>query len=335
MFDNEQFYSVGQQRSETQPLCADHLLRDGGHSDSEPQRKGAPVSPFNGQAGHSAIAHQRPDADLTALCDHLRELHRQRQDLHRSEKSLTLQIKAKCRRLCGGDKTEAEALYKAMFGKGDHEMTAYALALSAPFIQARALIADQRKATEKEMATQAKRLPVAEWVEGVKGFGIGSLAAIVGEAGDLSNYPTVSKLWKRMGLAVIGGVRQQRMPGADALEHGYSPSRRSVVWNIGDPLVKCGDHYRKVYLDRKEVEVHKAEAEGLTVVPAAKIPAASKDQYRSQGHIHNRAKRYMEKRLLRDLWAAWRRYSENSETVVADSPDGNTPGEAEVVMPGE
>jgi len=278
-------------RSGVHPFPENHAYRDN-------------AATISGQEGQLFADARTDGANLSALCDHLRELHRQRQDLHRAEKSLTLQIKAKCRRLSGGDKDEAETLYKAMTGKGDHGMAVYALAVSAPFLEARGIIEGQRKATEKQMAKEAEKLPVASWIKDIRGIGVGSLAAIVGEAGDLSNYLTVSKLWKRLGLAVINGKRQQRVAGAEALEHGYSPSRRSVIWNIGDPLVKQGEKYREIYLKRKEVEITKAEAEGLTVLPAAKIK--DKETSRSQGHIHNRAKRYMEKQLIKDLWRAWR-----------------------------
>lgn len=239
-------------------------------------------------------------------CDLLRELHRQRQDLHRAEKSLTLQIKAKCRRLCGGDKGEAEKVYKSMLNGCEHEMALYALSTTMPFINARHLLETQRKETEKSMVNAAKTLPAYAWVESVKGFGALGFAMIVGESGDLSNYTTVSKLWKRLGLAVIEGERQRRVSGVDALKHGYSPSRRSVVWTIGDAMFRSGGEYADLCRERKEFEREKAKAEGLTVCPAAKIPANNKEQYRSDGHIHNRAKRYMEKRLIRDLWRAWR-----------------------------
>jgi hypothetical protein len=262
-------------------------------------------TPIGGK-DHYMLATQPAAVDLTTLCDELRELHRQRQDVHRAEKSLTLQVKAKCRRLCAGDKGGAEKLYRAMFGKDEHPMAFHALAVSAPFIEARKLLEAQRKQTEKLMEKAAKRLPVAGWIESTRGIGIGSLAAIIGEAGNLSNYSNPAKLWKRLGLAVIDGVRQQRRSGAEALEHGYSPSRRSVVWSIGDSMFRAGGYYADLCRERKAYEITKAEAEGLTVVPAAKVPAKEKEKYRSQGHIHNRAKRWMEKRLIRDLWRAWR-----------------------------
>ena len=266
--------------------------------------------------GQRSCAAQQPNASESASdavpkghtwrADHshsiatLRELHRKRQDFHRSEKSLTLQVKAICRRLCAGDKDEADKLYTAMSKGAEDAQAMMAKEWTEPFIQARSILEGNRKQVEKDMAKVAKTLPVAEWVDGVKGFGIGSLAAVIGEAGDLSNYPTHSHLWKRLGLAVIDGGRQRLVPGADALVHGYSPSRRSVVWNIGQCVFKSqsqrvdketgevkieAGEYRKLYDARKEYEMGRVE---------------------TKGHAHNRATRYIEKKLMRDLWKAWR-----------------------------
>lgn len=147
------------------------------------------------------------------------------------------------------------------------------------------------KFAAKAMALAAEQLPVwSTFGKSVRGFGEVSLAVIVGEAGDLANYSTEAKLWKRMGLAVLDGKRQGN-PGDGAskevwIAHGYNPSRRSRVWNIGDALIKGNrdGKYRTLYLARKEIEL----ARGLTKL-----------------HAHRRAQRYMEKRLLRDLWKAW------------------------------
>lgn len=251
------------------------------------------------------VAHMRcANHDSTSpLIGSLIELHRQRVDLHKAEKSLTLQIKAKCRRLCDGDKKEADKLYASMFNGKGHDLAETCLTAAAPFIQARSLLNEQRAACEKELTKAAKELPVWSWVESVRGFGAGSLAAVVGEAGDLSQYANPAKLWKRMGLAVINGGRQRKVSGADAIEHGYAPHRRSIVWNLGDTMLKgtvrkvkdeegedtgertALNEYGQLYLDRKAYERPRVE---------------------SDGHAHNRAKRYMEKRLIRDLWSAWR-----------------------------
>lgn len=266
-------------------------------------RIGASTEPQT--ASNSANEHlpegQRTSADHSHTIASLRELHRQRQDFHRAEKSLTLQAKAICRRLCAGDKDEANKLYAAMEKGADDAQAEMARMLTEPFIQARSILEGNRKRTEKAMEKSAKTLPVAQWVDGIKGFGIASLAAVIGEAGDLSNYPTHSHLWKRLGLAVIDGGRQRLMPGADAIIHGYSPGRRSVVWNVGQCVFKAqsqrvdketgevkieAGEYRKLYDARKEYELPRVEGK--------------------KAHAHNRAMRYMEKKLMRDLWKAWR-----------------------------
>ncbi|WP_091739820.1 hypothetical protein [Phenylobacterium immobile] len=165
-------------------------------------------------------------------------------------------------------------------------MAEIAFAATFPLVEARDGVEKHRKAVEKRLAKLAAQLPVAEFVLGVRGVGIASLAAIVGEAGDLSNYSTVAKLWKRMGLAVMLDGRQRRVSGEAALAHGYSPARRSVVWNVGACIVKAGGPLKTVYDARKVYELERVE---------------------TKGHAHNRAQRYVEKRFVRDLWVAWRR----------------------------
>ena len=169
-----------------------------------------------------------------------------------------------------------------------------------------------RKEIEKNMGRSVMQLPVWEWAKDVKGFGAVGLAVVIGEAGDLSNYPTVGKLWKRMGLAPLGGkaAKTWRSTGGLSAEdwswYGYKPARRSEMWNRVDPLIKkqiskvldesgedTGDRvgtgpYGKAYLDRKRYELER-------------------DPGMSKMHAHNRATRYMEKRLLKHLWQTWRK----------------------------
>lgn len=164
----------------------------------------------------------------------------------------------------------------------------------------------------KEMERLGKSLPVwGAFGEEIKGFGSRSLSVIVGEAGDLSLYANPAKLWKRMGLAVMDGVRQgglrKTASAEDWIAHGYNAKRRAFMFVIGDVLIKNQNEYRELYLARKDIERAKAASLGLKVVPAAKIPAKRKDEFMSDGHVHRRAQRYMEKRLLKNLWRAWRR----------------------------
>jgi hypothetical protein len=142
---------------------------------------------------------------------------------------------------------------------------------------------------DKPLIALAKQLPVYPWVDSVKGLAAISLAQIIGEVGNLSLYDNPAKVWKRMGLAVMpDGQRQRRVAGDAAIEHGYNPSRRAVMWVVGDNLIRAtNETYYGLFLERREDE--------REINPEA-APIA---------HMR-RAHRYMEKRLLRDLWRAWR-----------------------------
>ena len=128
----------------------------------------------------------------------------------------------------------------------------------APLIRAVSLSRNEfyamEKATEKEMERLAKRLPVVPWLKRTdqRGFGLLSLAIIIGEAGDLSGYHNPGQLWKRLGCAPIESKGTMRMAstwrmrekdngGLSACEWadaGYSPRRRSVMFVIAESLIK-------------------------------------------------------------------------------------------------
>lgn len=176
-----------------------------------------------------------------------------------------------------------------------------------------------RKGVEAEMESLAKQLPVWSWWSQHRGTGAIGLAIIVGESGDLGSYRDKSALWKRLGLAVIDGERQQRKRGEDGIRHGYSPRRRAEIWTIADSMLRAqwagakdedgkpalktgnpvatpahalgpyGEHYgrRKAYVTERERGMNERE------------PWSPK-------HINDDAKRYMTKALIRDLRAAWK-----------------------------
>lgn len=270
----------------------------------------------------------QPD-DFALLILDIRETHRVRQDLLRMEKAANNQIEAAFRGITGLTQIErARMRKKASNGEGHgsevtldqsadpeddpangggrcapdiHREDApadlaaflvaeeYARRRCAPLYAGRNYYADARKPYEKRLERLAKELPVWPWVEGVRGFGALGLAQIVAECGDLHNYANPAKVWKRMGLAVMpDGTRQRRVSGEEAIAHGYSPQRRSIMYVIGDSLIKGNrdGEYRTIYLARKEHE-------------RAKLPDAP------AAHIDNRARRYLEKRLLKHLWQVW------------------------------
>lgn len=249
----------------------------------------------------------------------IRELYRQRVDLLNAEGTLTRQIRAICRRAVGctpedppklaAEKLKAaDALYDQLTAKSGGVLVPIMAKAVGPLTAARNGISSELSAIEKMLNKQAMQLPVYEsFVVPLKGFSALGLAKIIGEAGDIGQYANPAKLWKRMGMAVIGGERQRKCTDATkAAAHGYSPRRRAVMFVIGDTLLRQKNAMKDLYDARKLVEIAKAEAEGLIVAPSAKIPVGKAAQYRSQGHIHNRACRYVQKRLLRDLWRAWR-----------------------------
>lgn len=260
----------------------------------------------------------------------IRKQQRVRASLLLAETSLTLQIKAMCRVIDpaqpatlydalqpqrGSD--PGEALFELMRSGMSRRAAAHQLGISVgtarwwdekrrageyepppshplikpaelvcrPFLDARATIRAARTFAESRLEELAGSLPVSEFVQNTRGLGLLGLAQIVGECGDLGQR-SVPQLWARMGLAVMpDGTRQRRMAGPEGIAHRFSTSRRMIMWNIGASLIRSESPYKTVYEDRKHYELGR----GL-----------------DQGHAHNRAKRFIEKRLIRDLWRAWR-----------------------------
>jgi len=170
-----------------------------------------------------------------------------------------------------------------------------------------------QKATEKEILRRVRMLPIwIEWASAIHGLGVLGIGLLLAETGDLLNYPTKGHLWKRMGLAVLNGVRQGGLPYGEAsnqewIEHGYSKLRRNVVWTLSESILKHpASPYNVMFQRRREQETAAAVARGLTVVAAADWQRGAANVI-SKMHINNRARRYMEKRLLYDMWRHWRR----------------------------
>jgi hypothetical protein len=265
------------------------------------RRGGNQSSPVN--LPSSVIAAPVPVSDL---CLSIKEKYRTRVDFLSAENRQLAQIKAICRRICGfnpvapkAEKQSALLAAKRMF----KEKPVKLLQAAMPLLDALDILHRYRLEAEKELLAVVRKFPVHKWSMNIRGFGEINLANIIGEAGDLSNYATVAKLWKRFGVAVMAGHCQKRTKNKElAIAMGYSPRRRAVLFNLGACLVKGNKDgkdgpdgpYRALYLKRKEIERKKAEAAGIKM---------------TKKHIDNRARRYMEKRVLRDLWKAWRRAS--------------------------
>lgn len=174
----------------------------------------------------------------------------------------------------------------------------------------------KRDDCEKKMRRLAMSLPVWPFAKAVRGLGELGLARLIGEAGILlGDYRTVSGLWKRLGLAVIDGERQRKKSDKDeAAAHGYSPKRRAEAWSVcsdsmfrqqwrgadeekGLPARPIGP-YGEVYAKRR--------AHTECRIAATEHMDAKNPQKWTKGRCHNDARRVMTKRLLLDLWLAWR-----------------------------
>ncbi len=264
------------------------------------------------------------------IIDQIRYWHRQRRYAMEQRKRADLALGSFLRLMLGWRKDlpekERDAIKKQALtlvkSPGDSE---WADLINAS-VQSRAPFDAIEAKSLKSMSKLAEALPVwTEFGKDVRGFGAASLAVILAEAGDLTNYPKKGHLWKRLGVAVLDGIRQgglSKNAGAEAwIEHGYNRERRSMIWNIGDTMLKAqvrkvkdsdgedtGERvslgvYGQAYLDRKAYEL--ARAPDMPPIQA-----------------HRRAQRYMEKRLLRDLWQAWRRdHGSLGESPERDCPD--------------
>lgn len=146
---------------------------------------------------------------------------------------------------------------------------------------------------ERKIKAVVEQSAFQTFVKGTRGFGAVSCGSILGEAGDLRNYGNPGKLWKRMGLAVVDGKAHRKVRGENTQ---FPARRRELMFRTGDALIKQGAKYRQVYLDRKALELE----QNPTLTPQ---------------HAHRRAQRYMEKRLLRDLWS-FARHGEDAVEVV-------------------
>lgn len=166
---------------------------------------------------------------------------------------------------------------------------------------------NHRRNVEKRMEALARSLPAHAWAKGVAGFGNLGLAIIVGEVGNqgaptlpgLSNYATKERVWKRLGLAVISGERQQKRTNIEqALEHGYNPRRRAEIWTIADSMFKHQWHGAK--------DNEPAGPAGPYGVVYARRKAHTEGREWSLARRDKDARRIMTKALTEDLWRVWR-----------------------------
>lgn len=188
-----------------------------------------------------------------------------------------------------------------------------------------------RHECELAMKRLMRKLPIWEqWAKGVRGLGELGCAVILAETGNLGNYATRERVWKRLGLAPLNGKamstwrKEGGLTADDWTAAGYSPRRRAEIFScVGDPLFRqqtmVVGPYRQAYdtYKAKQTALNEAGAfaeQAAGIVKAAKKAGRAPLKVNAEGrltpiHIHNRATRFMTKELIRDLWSEWRRAS--------------------------
>lgn len=139
-----------------------------------------------------------------------------------------------------------------------------------------------------------------------KGIAITGLAYLIGETGDLRNYSTVSKVWKRMGLSpyewnakVYAGStlrKKHKIPAEVWEKFGYSPRRCSVAFLMADAMCKQGKKDGP-YLQKYRARRKQLEERGVEV----------------KGHLHKDALRIMVKELIKRIWIVWNNYPKHPQ----------------------
>jgi hypothetical protein len=253
------------------------LIDETGHQLDDDLSPNAGIVNGEGQLEY-LINHPRdafPHSILTALW-------RQRYAWVKSRTAMTLAAQARCRAFANGDKGEASKIWKACC-KGV-EIDAHLAVTLRPYQNAIAMFDAEIKPVEKQLAKLVKTLPCYPWMKSHKGIGDLYIAGIYGECGGpITKSHSVSALWKFFGLAVYEGKRQAfQTDAAENKRQSYSSRRRSLIAQIETAFVMTSSPgWREIYEERKLYELAKGCA---------------------KGHAHNRAKRYMGKRFLRELY---------------------------------
>lgn len=198
---------------------------------------------------------------------------------------------------------------------------------------------------ESEMINTVKQLPLAKGKDcflnqpAQRGFGAISLAKIIGECGNLSNYANPAKVWRRMGCAPYTyngetkmGSTWMKKGGLSANqwhEFGYNPGRRAIAHVISEGLVKQNGTgpYRKRY-DKVKAECYTkhpdwtwsdcTECKGSGKAEEGKPEACAKCYGSGQkcGRAHTHAMLVAVKLLMKKLWQEWHKVCGSNPTLL-------------------
>lgn len=178
----------------------------------------------------------------------------------------------------------------------------------------------ERTRRERDMIEICKRLPIAAWIETIRGFSYLGASVLIAEIGDIGQYRKPSLLWKRLGLACMqDGYRQGMIPPDLSREEkkkawiarGYAPQRRAEVFVFVDDVL-----LRSQWIGDRDAEGENPAKSGKPVAVAAHALGPYGALYAERkawnlarglttGHADKEARRFMSKRLILDMWIAW------------------------------
>jgi hypothetical protein len=180
-------------------------------------------------------------------------------------------------------------------------------------------ITDESLKLEKFIDHQLERLArqhfMADWIKEQRGIGLPGFARLLGVTGSLDRFPTVSKLWKYLGLHTVDGHAPRKEKGVgwshtdctfrhlrtckpdcttdhhpNCVPNGYgtayAPQGRVLCHQLAESIVKVGGPYREVY-DWKKAYYEDNRSDW------------------TQARRHNAAMRYAVKELIKNLWIEW------------------------------
>ena len=247
--------------------------------------------------------------NLTEICENLRQLQRRRSVLLKSLNMNENRLVAAVRSHLGFNlelsedeklanlKAARDLIKEVSRNEMEHP---YGSIIMAMTVGMDALKKEMKK-IEDVMTDLAEQLPVAEWLSKPeqKGFGVLSLAKLIGETGDLNNYSNHSKVWARMGLlpwaydnkVQMGSTwkskRNGSLPAEEWVRFGYC-SRRRVEAHLLSKFIPMSN--KSIYRD----EYTKEKTSFAARHPESKPMRA---------HLH--ALMMVSKLAIRNLWNEW------------------------------
>lgn len=188
-----------------------------------------------------------------------------------------------------------------------------------------------RSAAEKAMERLGWQLPVAPWVETIRGAGLLGLATIIAEAGDLSNYPNPAKLNNRLGFAPYDGAagstwkrptwRPRTLTSEEWIAHPFSGQRYALMHQIAVWLVNA----QWIAAGKSDTGEGKPNGPYGEVYAKRRAHTAITHPDWTKQHSRMDGLRVAMKQFLIDLWVEWHRVSAVTpapvEPVAEPEPD--------------